>query len=64
MIWISKKLATAPEGGPATGTYADGLFPALAVRELTNSQGRTFRHSYGEDYALARKRELPQVELR
>ena len=57
MIWISKKTAGAPESDPATGTYADGLFPALAARELEQGPERTFRHSYDQDYALARRRE-------
>ena len=46
---------------PATGTYPDGLFPALAAQERAGEGARDFRTSYARDYSLARKLDgLPQ----
>lgn len=63
MIWITKKLHETGESEPATGTFADGLFPVLAAQELSSRAARTFRTSYGQDYSLARKRERPEPHI-
>jgi|GEM_PF-3901494 len=63
MIWITKKTHETGESEPATGTFADGLFPVLAAQELSSRAARTFRTSYGQDYSLARKRERPELQI-
>jgi hypothetical protein len=54
MIWntkTSRDIRCQPD--PATGTYADGLFPILAALELERDARRNFRQSYGRDYSAA-----------
>ncbi len=60
MFWKVFESYFASDNQPATGTYADGLFPILAAKDLANERERNFRDSYARDYSSGREmKELP-----